>query len=299
MRRSSVITTKGPNWASDPSERSEPASSPIRLPSSALLPRDGHSPRILRLPDAPAVGEQVAQWLLASRLANPELPLGLATGRTMEPVYGALARQFAQRSAAERQRVRQQWCSFNLDEYVGLSPEDPRSFAATMTAQLVAPLRLDRKTVLLPRGDGGDPSGEAQRYASLLEGKGGLGLQILGIGVNGHVGFNEPPCGADERCRSVILSASTRQANAFAFEDDPVRVPEQAISLGLSEILKARQILLVATGSAKAGILRRAFEESPTTDVPASWLQGHPDVTIVADEAALGSWKFPQSAEFD
>jgi glucosamine-6-phosphate deaminase len=89
-------------------------------------------------------------------------------------------------------------------------------------------------------------------------------------------------------CRCVALTASTRNANAFAFRGDPAQVPDQAISLGLSEILQARRIVLVATGAAKAAVLRRAFEESPTDDLPASWLQLHPDVTVVADGAALG-----------
>jgi len=287
MQRSCVTTTKEPNWASDLSEPSARVPGPATL-GKAILEGGPCSVQIRRLADAEAVGEQVAHWLLASRLVDPSLPVGLATGRTMEPVYGALARQFAQRSAAERQRVRRQWCSFNLDEYVGLSPKDPRSFAATMAAQLVTPLQLDAESVLLPRGDGGDPAAEALRYASLLASKGGLGLQILGIGANGHVGFNEPPCGPEVFCRCVALTASTRNANAFAFGGDPTQVPDQAISLGLSEILKARRILLVATGAAKAEVLRRAFEESPTADLPASWLQLHPDVTVVADGAALG-----------
>jgi glucosamine-6-phosphate deaminase len=282
MQKSCVITTKEPNWSPDPSEPS------ARFPGPATPVGVRHSAQILRLDDAEAVGEQVAEWLLASRLADPRLPLGLATGRTMEPVYAALARQFAQRSAPERQRVRQQWCSFNLDEYVGLAPRDPRSFAATMASQVVTPLQLEAESVLLPRGDGGDPDAEARRYASLLADKGGLGLQILGIGANGHVGFNEPPCGPEVVCRCVALTASTRDANAFAFGGDPAQVPDRAISLGLSEILNARRILLVATGGAKAEVLRRAFGESPTADLPASWLQGHPDVTVVADAAALG-----------
>jgi len=287
MQRSCVTTTKEPNWGSDPSDPSARLPGPATL-GRATLPGGRHAPGILRLADAEAVGEQVAEWLLASRLADPSLPLGLATGRTMEPVYGALARQFAQRSAAERQRVRLQWCSFNLDEYVGLSSRDPRSFAATMAAHLVTPLQLAAESVLLPRGDGEDPAAEARRYASLLESKGGLGLQVLGIGANGHVGFNEPPCGPEVVCRCVALTASTRAANAFAFGGDPAQVPDQAISLGLSEILKARRILLVATGGAKTAVLRRAFEEPPAADLPASWLQFHPDVTVVADGAALG-----------
>lgn len=288
MQRSCVTTTKEPNWVSDPSEPLAQIPGPATQRRSTL---EGgrHSVRIRRCADADAVGEQVAHWLLASRLADPGLPVGLATGRTMEPVYGALARQFAQLPAAERQRIRRQWCSFNLDEYVGLSPSDPRSFAATMAARLVTPLRLEAESVLLPSGDAVDPAAEARRYAWLLASKGGLGLQILGIGANGHVGFNEPPCGPDVVCRCVALTASTRDANAFAFGGDPARVPDQAISLGLSEILKARRILLVATGVAKAAVLRRAFEESPNADLPASWLQGHPHVTVVADAAALGS----------
>ena len=298
MRRSSVITTEGLNWASDPSDRSE-SSNPVSsaVTTAPSVPFDGvrHPPRILQLPDCQAVGDQVARMLLASRLTDPERPLGLATGRTMEPVYRALACQFARRSAAERQRVRQQWCSFNLDEYVGLSPADPRSFAATMTSGLVAPLGLSPDTVLLPRGDGPDCAEEARRYAGLLERQGGIGLQILGIGANGHVGFNEPPCGPDVVCRPVTLTASTRRANAFVFGEDPALVPEQAITLGMREILQARHILLVATGAAKAAVLARAFAEWPTADLPASWLQGHPNVTIVADAAALACWPSPKA----
>jgi glucosamine-6-phosphate deaminase len=288
MRRSCVITTKGPNWVSDPSEPLAQFPGPATRGNSTLA-GGRHSVQIWRCADAEAVGEQVAHWLLASRLADPALPVGLATGRTMEPVYGALARQFARLPAAERQRIRRQWCSFNLDEYVGLASSDPRSFAATMAARLVTPLQLEAGSVLLPCGAAVDPAAEARRYASLLASKGGLGLQILGIGANGHVGFNEPPCGPDVVCRCVALTASTRDANAFAFGGDPARVPHQAISLGLSEILKARRILLLATGVAKAAVLRRAFEESPNADLPASWLQSHPQVTVVADGAALGS----------
>lgn len=153
MQRSCVTTTKEPNWPLDLSEPSARVPGPATL-GKAILEGGPCAVQIRRLADAEAVGEQVAHWLLASRLADPSRPVGLATGRTMEPVYGALARQFAQRSAAERQRVRRQWCSFNLDEYVGLSPKDPRSFAATMAAQLVTPLQLDAESVLLPRGDG-------------------------------------------------------------------------------------------------------------------------------------------------
>ena len=170
MQRSCVTTTKEPNWPWDPSEPS------ARVPGLATLDKanlEGApcSVQVRRFADAEAVGEQVAHWLLASRLADPGLPVGLATGRTMEPVYGALARQFAQRSATERQRVRHQWCSFNLDEYVGLSAKDPRSFAATMAAQLVTPLQLDAESVLLPRGDGGDPAAVSASSSSASAGE--------------------------------------------------------------------------------------------------------------------------------
>jgi len=239
------------------------------------------------LADAAAVAERVAALLLADRL-RPDRPLGLATGRTMEPVYAALARRLGRLEPALAAQVRQGWCSFNLDEYVGLAPEDPASFAATMARQLVEPLGLDPGRVRLPDGRASDPEAEAQRYGAAVESAGGIGLQLLGLGLNGHVGFNEPPAGAAVACRCVALSDPTRRQNASAFGGDPGAVPRRAITLGMAEILAARRVLLVVTGGAKAAILRRALREPPTPELPASWLQHHPALTVIADAAAMG-----------
>lgn len=240
------------------------------------------------MPDRQAVAVAGAEWLLRERQRQPRRPLGLATGRTMEPVYAALADRWSQLDAASQRALRQDWLSFNLDEYVGLSAADPRSFAAFMAERLQRPLGLPLAQVQLPDGRAADPQAEARRYGAALAEAGGLGLQLLGLGLNGHVGFNEPPCPAAAPCRCLELSAATRAQNAGAFGGDPEAVPPRAITLGLAEILAAEQLLLVVTGVEKAAILRRCLEEPPQPDLPASWLQGHPALTVIADAAALG-----------
>jgi glucosamine-6-phosphate deaminase len=239
------------------------------------------------LADAEAVSERVAALLLADRL-RPERPLGLATGRTMAPIYAALARRLARLEPDLAARVRGSWCSFNLDEYVGLGPRDPTSFAAGMAGQLVEPLGLAPERVRIPDGRAADPDAEALRYAEAVRRAGGIGLQLLGLGLNGHVGFNEPPSEATVPCRCVELSDLTRRQNAAAFGGDPEAVPRRAITLGLAEILTARRVLLVVTGAQKASVLRRVLWQPPTPELPASWLQHHPALTVITDAAAMG-----------
>lgn len=235
------------------------------------------------------MADHLAWRLWQQRLATPQQPLGLATGRTMEPLYAALVAQWRRAPEAERRSVRRSWLSFNLDEYVGLVPGDGRSFATFMQERLGGPLGLKPSQVRLPDGLAVDPAAEAGRYGASVAAAGGIGLQVLGLGLNGHVGFNEPPCPADAPCRCVALSAMTREQNAGAFGGDLGAVPTRAISLGLAEILAAREIVLVVTGSAKAAVLRRLLEEPPSALLPASWLRGHPAVTVLADQAALSS----------
>lgn len=256
----------------------------MRLDPTAPATRRAIAPIVLA--DAAAVAERVAALLLEDRL-RPQRPLGLATGRTMEPVYGALARRMARLEAPLAARVRDSWCSFNLDEYVGLAPQDPTSFAATMARQLVVPLRLAPEQVRLPDGQAADPEAEARRYGAAVNAAGGIGLQLLGLGLNGHVGFNEPPSDPAVACRCVVLSGHTRRQNAGGFGGDPDAVPRQAITLGLAEILSARRVLLVVTGAEKAAILRRTLEEPPSAELPASWLQHHPALTVIADADAM------------
>ena len=212
--------------------------------------------------------------------------LGLATGRTMEPVYAVLRQRLLGLAMPQRQALLRRWCSFNLDEYVGLGPDHPQSFAAFMQRQLAGPLQLEPGCLAIPDGLALDPDAEAHRYSAAVAAAGGIDLQLLGLGSNGHVGFNEPPCSEAEPCRCLSLSLATRQQNAGAFGGDPAAVPARAITLGTAEILAARRLLLVVTGAAKAEILRRTLLEPPCPEVPASWLQRHPGLEVVVDRAA-------------
>jgi glucosamine-6-phosphate deaminase len=248
---------------------------------------------LVALADAQAVAEVAAEHLLGARQDQPDRPLGLATGRTMLPVYAALRLQWGQLGRAEQRQLREGWLSFNLDEYVGLAARDRRSFAAFMADQLQDPLGLGPDQLQLPDGLAADPRQEARRYGAALAAAGGIGLQVLGLGLNGHVGFNEPPCAADAPCRCLELSATTRAQNAAAFGGDPQAVPLRAITLGLAEILAAERILLVVTGAAKAAILKRLLQDPPGPELPASWLRRHRAVTVIADAAALSPTAVP------
>lgn len=236
-----------------------------------------------------AVAHHAAKALLEAAQGEPRRPLGLATGRTMAPVYGALAALVHELPTQLQEDLRRHWCSFNLDEYVGLGPDSAGSFAAEMVQSLCQPLGLDPKRVNLPNGLAADPGAEARRYGEALRQAGGVGLQLLGLGMNGHVGFNEPPCGPDSQARCVVLSCTTRQANASAFGGVEDRVPAEAITLGLADILQAERIVLVVTGAAKAPVLQRLMHNPPSPDLPASWLHGHASAVLLADPAALNA----------
>lgn len=244
-------------------------------------------PPLLVEADALAVADQVA-GRLHEALASGRT-LGLATGRTMEPVYRAFVARLRALPQPERDRLLSGWSSFNLDEYVGLGAGDACSFAQFMALQLGEPLDLPQGCLRLPDGRAADPELEAIRYAQSLQAAGGIGLQLLGLGRNGHVGFNEPPCTPEARCRCLSLSASTREQNAGAFGGDPQAVPARAITLGLAEILTSGTVLLVVTGAEKAEILRRSLQEPPCPEVPASWLQSHPGLQVIADQSAASA----------
>ena len=215
-------------------------------------------------------------------------PLGLATGRTMVPFYAALVRRLQAWPEAEQDQLRRGWLSFNLDEYVGMGAAHPASFSAFMHQHLGAPLGLGPHQLRVPDGAALNPDLEARRYRDALLAAGGIGLQLLGLGSNGHVGFNEPPCTADVVCRCVQLCQTTQEQNAGAFGGDPKQVPAQAITLGLAEILEAQEVHLIVTGASKTAILQRVFAAGCDPSLPASWLLRHPQVRLWVDDAALG-----------
>jgi len=233
-----------------------------------------------------ALAERLEGQLRARRCGDR--PLGLATGRTMEPLYAALVRRLQAWHTDELAALTTCWCSFNLDEYRGLAASDPRSYRRFMAEHLGNPLQIPAAALRLPDGSAPDGDAAAAAYGAALVRSGGIGVQLLGLGSNGHVGFNEPPCEADLPCRVVSLSSATRQQNAGMFGGKASAVPSSAITLGLQEILAAEEIHLVVTGAAKAAILRRLLEaRQPDAQLPASWLLRHPRVWLWADAAAL------------
>jgi glucosamine-6-phosphate deaminase len=216
--------------------------------------------------DAEAVGEQVAALVFRSVERDPALVLGVATGATPLPVYRALARGSADFSAVRL---------VALDEYVGLPAGHPASYAAYVERQIASPLGVPPEHVVVPQGSGDELE---QRIARL----GGVGLQLLGIGRNGHLAFNEPGSPLDSRSRVVELSESTRRDNAAYVNS----VPTHAITQGLGTILEARRLVLLASGAAKAEMVAAALTGPVTPDCPASVVQRHPRVTVVLDRAA-------------
>lgn len=195
---------------------------------------------------------------------------GLATGGTMEPLYERLRASAIDFSDA---------VSFNLDEYIGLSETHPESYHYYMEQQL-----FDQKPFqqsYLPNGLASDLEAEATRYETLLQ-QHPLDFQLLGIGVNGHIGFNEPGTSFQSTTHVVTLSASTRAANARFFEDSE-EVPERALTMGIASIMRAKFILLIATGEKKRTVLEKVLMGVPTEEVPATVLANHPRVIILTD----------------
>lgn len=236
--------------------------------------------KILILPDAAAAADRVA-GLIADRLRRqPTTVLGLATGGTMEAVYARLiaAHQTGNVSFAHSR-------SFNLDEYVGLKPEHPCSYWRYMREQLFDHVDLAPGAALLPRGDTADPEVEAARYEAAIVAAGDIGLQLLGLGANGHIGFNEPTSSLASRTRIKTLTESTRAANARFF-DRAEDVPRMAITMGIGTILRSEEVLLLAYGEGKAAATAAMIEGPLSAACPASALQLHQKATVVLDEAA-------------
>ncbi|MCX6502612.1 MAG: glucosamine-6-phosphate deaminase [Microbacterium sp.] len=212
--------------------------------------------------------------------ARPDTVLGLATGSTPLPVYRALRPRLA---GVDVSRVR----GFALDEYVGLDPEHPQSYRSVIAREVVAPLGLDPARVRVPNGapDGIEHAGAD--YEAAIEAAGGVDLQILGIGTDGHIGFNEPGSSFASLTRVKTLTRQTREDNARFF-DDIDDVPRHCITQGLGTILRARHLLLLAFGAGKADAIARAVEGPVTAMLPGSAVQLHPHATVIVDEAAAG-----------
>lgn len=234
--------------------------------------------KILIFKTAQQAAERAASIFLHHIRCNPMATLGLATGGTMEPVYAWLCEHGKNDDFS-------QLTTFNLDEYIGVAPDHPQSYRHYMARHLFDALNFDTDKTHLPLGNATSAEAEADRYEQLINHAGCIDLQLLGIGSNGHIGFNEPGSSFGSRTRIKTLSAQTRRANArfFANDDD---VPRHAITMGIGTIMSARRVLVVATGDRKSAALAQLIEGAVSARWPATVLQFHPDATIVADEAA-------------
>jgi glucosamine-6-phosphate deaminase len=220
----------------------------------------------------------VAARIAAAVRTLPHIVLGLPTGRTPIGAYAELRRLHAAGSADFSLAT-----TFNLDEFVGVSPENPGSFRAFMDRHLFDGINVPGARLHFLNGAAPDMAVECARYDDLIETVGGIDLQFLGIGVNGHVAFNEPGEELNARTHLVALADVTRQENAGLFDDDPGRVPREALTMGMGPILRARAIVLMATGSSKAWAVERAVNGPVSTSLPASLLQLHRDVEMYLD----------------
>ena len=236
--------------------------------------------------DAGAVARRAADLIAAEVQAKPELTVLVATGRTPLATYAELARR-VQAGVLDLSRV----TAVQLDEYLGLGDHDPRLLWSWMTRAFVAPLGITR-TVRFDLGAAAERA--CTDHDAAVAALGGIDLAILGLGPNGHLGFNEPPSAADAPTRPVTLTPESLESNRAYWDAE---VPRQALTVGMGMILAARRTLLLVTGAHKRGVLRRLLSGPQTPDLPASWLAGGgvtgAGVTVLADQAALG----PQAPE--
>jgi glucosamine-6-phosphate deaminase len=235
---------------------------------------------IIIQPDEQAAASLVARIIAADLRRNPRLVLGLATGRTMNLVYRCLA-HLHREEALDFSRCR----TFNLDEYVGLPPDNLNSYHFYMQEHLFGHLNLDPAQTHLPNGVANDLDAECRRYEALIQKAGGIDLQLLGIGRAGHIAFNEPLSSLHSRTRVKALSPLTLEQNGKFFGGAD-KVPPRAITMGVGTILESRRCLLLALGREKAGVVAQAVEGPVTSMITATALQMHPRCAVVLDEAA-------------
>lgn len=236
---------------------------------------------VLLQPDYDAVSREAARFVGGAVKSNPEITLGLATGSTVLGMYQELSRLHREQNL-DFSRV----TTFNLDEYLGLSANHPESFHRFMRDHFFAHINASRERIHIPDGSSrGDYEEYCSSYERAIRDAGGIDLQVLGIGRNGHIGFNEPTSSFASRTRLKVLTDETIEDNRKSFALGE-QIPQCAITMGIGTILEARKILILATGASKAEAVAHAIEGPITASVTASCLQLHSDATFVIDEAA-------------
>ena len=241
---------------------------------------------VLLEPDFAALSRAAARIVVSAVRSNPSLKLGLATGSTTLGMYAEVIRIY-------REEFLDFSCvtTFNLDEYLGISPDHPQSFHFFMRENFFRYINIDPTRAHIPDGMiTGNYEEYCSSYEQEIQAAGGIDLQILGIGRNGHIGFNEPASSLASRTRLKVLSRETIEDNRKSFNPGE-EIPGCAITMGIGTILDARRILILATGEAKADAVAQAIEGPISASVTASALQLHPDVTFIIDELAASQLK--------
>lgn len=228
--------------------------------------------------DVDELGRFAAEHVISAISAQPDAVIGLATGSSPLSLYAAWA-ELARERGLDQSAVR----GFALDEYAGIDPEHPESYHSVITKTVVEPVGLEPSLIAVPSAEATEEAATA--YEEAITAAGGVDVQILGIGRNGHLGFNEPGSPLDSRTRRVSLTAETIADNARFF-DSAADVPTEAITQGLGTIMDARKLVIVAVGEAKAAAVAAAIEGPVTPDVPASLAQRHANVVYAIDRAA-------------
>jgi glucosamine-6-phosphate deaminase len=239
------------------------------------------SPHVRIFAQPADVARELARRVGDALAVKPDLVLGLPTGRTPLLLYGELVRLHAC-GAADFSRA----TTFNLDEFLGIAGDHPSSYRSFMRRYLFDHVNADPARTHFLDGAAQDPLEECERYERAIDEAGGIDLQILGIGTNGHIGFNEPAPELDARTHRVALKPETRRSNAALFGGDPDQVPAEALSMGMGTILHARRAVLLATGASKARCVHRLIHGPITTSLPASFLQLHRNAEIFLDADA-------------
>lgn len=224
-----------------------------------------------------------ADFVSALILVNPTASIVVATGDSPMGMYRELGAR-VERGEVDASHLR----IFQLDAYLGLGPDDPRSLYGWMDRSFLQPLRIPPANVVRIPGDAPDPDAACKAYDAAVAAAGGFDLAILGLGPNGHLGFNEPPADPDLPTRVVDLTPESLDSNA-RYWGGRDRVPTRAITAGMRQLLAARQILLLVSGSRKHAIVRRTVDGPPTAEVPASLLQQASNVTLIVDRPAWGN----------
>lgn len=236
--------------------------------------------KVIILKDYNEICKKAAQ-LFAKQIKNKKNSvLGLATGRTPIGVYNELIRKF-QKGELDFSEV----VTFNLDEYYGLSPEHPQSYHFFMWNTFFKHINIKKENIQLLKGNSENITEECKQYENLIKKSGGIDLQILGIGNNGHIGFNEPDISLHITTHLVNLTTETIRVNSRFFANIQ-EVPKQAITMGIGTIMRAKKIILLASGRKKALVIERTINGTVSTKIPATVLQLHNDVTLIIDHEA-------------